>query len=168
MPVAISVTADGESPIMALLEHLVGYDKKAMFDEIGAYGVSSSEHRFINQSDVDGNPWKQSWRAKLQGRRTKDGVASSGETGRDTGQLLSGLHHNVLANGVEWGSDKEYSIPFHFGAHIVPKTAQYLVFNVGGNWRKVKEVTNPPRSFLGINNDDDESILNIIGRHLSG
>ncbi|KKW81542.1 virion morphogenesis protein [Acinetobacter sp. AG1] len=158
MPVAISVTADGESPIIALLEHLIGYDKKAMFDEIGAYGVSSSEHRFINQSDVDGNPWKQSWRAKLQG----------GETGRDTGQLLSGLHHNVLANGVEWGSDKEYSIRFHFGAHIVPKTAQYLVFNVGGNWRKVKEVTNPPRSFLGINKEDDESILNIIGRHLSG
>lgn len=158
MPVAISVTADGESPIMALLEHLVGYDKKAMFDEIGAYGVSSSDQRFLNQSDVDGNPWKQSWRAKLQG----------GETGRDTGQLLSGLHHNVLANGVEWGSDKEYSIPFHFGAHIVPKTAQYLVFNVGGNWRKVKEVTNTPRSFLGINNEDDESILNIIGRHLSG
>lgn len=158
MPVAISVTADGESPIMALLEHLVGYDKKAMFDEIGAYGVSSSDQRFLNQSDVDGNPWKQSWRAKLQG----------GETGRDTGQLLSGLHHNVLANGVEWGSDKEYSIPFHFGARIVPKTAQYLVFNVGGNWRKVKEVTNPPRSFLGINNEDDESILNIIGRHLSG
>lgn len=158
MPVAISVTADGESSIMALLEHLIGYDKQAMFDEIGAYGVSSSEQRFLNQSDVDGNPWKQSWRAKLQG----------GETGRDTGQLLSGLHHNVLANGVEWGSDKEYSIPFHFGAHIVPKTAQYLVFNVSGNWRKVKEVTNPPRSFLGINNEDDESILNIIGRHLSG
>ena len=158
MAVAISVTADGESSIMALLEHLIGYDKQAMFDEIGAYGVSSSEQRFLNQSDVDGNPWKQSWRAKLQG----------GETGRDTGQLLSGLHHNVLANGVEWGSDKEYSIPFHFGAHIVPKTAQYLVFNVGGNWRKVKEVTNPPRSFLGINNEDDESILNIIGRHLSG
>ena len=158
MPIAISVTADGQSPIMALLEHLVGYDKKAMFDEIGAYGVSSSEHRFLNQSDVNGNPWKQSWRARLQG----------GETGRDTGQLLSGLHHNVLANGVEWGSDKQYSIPFHFGAHILPKTGQYLVFNVAGNWRKVKEVNNPPRTFLGINSEDDESILNIIGRHISG
>jgi hypothetical protein len=77
MPVAISVTADGESPIMALLEHLVGYDKKAMFDEIGAYGVSSSEQRFLNQSDVDGNPWKQSWRAK---------ATEGGETGRDTGR----------------------------------------------------------------------------------
>jgi len=158
MPIAISLQADGESAIIKVFERLLGYDKKAMFDEIGAYGVSSSEQRFLEQSDVNGNPWKQSWRARLQG----------GETGRDTGQLLSSLHRNVLSNGVEWGSDKQYSIPFHFGAHIVPKTAQYLVFNVGGNWRKVKEVTNPPRPFLGINAEDDEEILNIIGRHLSG
>lgn len=157
MPIAISLQADGESAIIKVFEHLLGYDQKAMFDEIGAYGVSSSEQRFLEQSDVNGNPWKQSWRARLQG----------GETGRDTGQLLSSLHHNVLSNGVEWGSDKQYSIPFHFGAHIVPKTAQYLVFNVGGNWRKVKEVVNPPRPFLGINAEDDEEILNIIGRHLS-
>lgn len=158
MPFALTIKADGESAIVQLFDRLLGYDKQAMFDDIGAYGVSSSEQRFINQSDVNGNPWKQSWRARLQG----------GETGRDTGQLLSGLHHNVLPNGVEWGSDKQYSIPFHFGAHILPKTGQYLVFNVAGNWRKVKEVVNPPRSFLGINAEDDEEILNIIGRHLSG
>ena len=158
MPIAITVRADGESPIMALLEHLVGYDKKAMFDEIGAYGVSSTQMRFVDQSDVDGNPWKQSWRAKLQ----------NGQTLRDTGRLMNSMTHNVLINGVEWGTNVHYAAAMHFGAHIVPKTAQYLVFNVGGNWRKVKEVTNPPRSFLGINNEDDESILNIIGRHLSG
>lgn len=158
MPVAISVTADGESPIMALLEHLIGYDKQAMFDEIGAYGVSSTQIRFVDQSDVDGNPWKQSWRAKLQ----------NGQTLRDTGRLMNSMTHNVLNNGVEWGTNVDYAAALHYGAHIVPKTAQYLVFNVSGNWRKVKEVTNPPRSFLGINNEDDESILNIIGRHLSG
>lgn len=158
MPIAITVKADGESPIMALLERLVGYDKKAMFDEIGAYGVSSTQMRFVDQSDVDGNPWKQSWRAKLQ----------NGQTLRDTERLMNSMTHNVLNNGVEWGTNVHYAASMHFGAHIVPKTAQYLVFNVGGNWRKVKEVTNPPRSFLGMNNEDDESILNIIGRHLSG
>jgi hypothetical protein len=67
-----------------------------------------------------------------------------------------------------WSGDQIFIRLFIIWGHIVPKTAQYLVFNVGGNWRKVKEVTNPPRSFLGINNEDDESILNIIGRHLSG
>lgn len=158
MPIAITVTADGESPIMALLEHLVGYDKKAMFTEIGEYGVHSTQMRFLNQSDVDGNPWKQSWRAKLKGDKTL----------QNNGRLMSELHHNLIPNGVEWGSGLVYAAALQYGAHILPKTGQYLVFNVAGNWRKVKEVVNPPRTFLGINAEDDEEILNIIGRHLSG
>ncbi|MFG0589040.1 phage virion morphogenesis protein [Acinetobacter sp. YQ_14] len=157
MPFAISVKADGESAIIQLFDHLLGYDKQAMFDEIGAYGVSSTQLRFVEQSDVDGNPWKQSWRAKLQNRQTL----------RDTGRLMNSLTHNVIENGVEWGTNVEYAAAMHFGSHILPKTGQYLVFNVAGNWRKVKEVVNPPRTFLGINAEDDESILNIIGRHLS-
>lgn len=158
MPVAITIKAENESPVLKMFEHLIGYDKKAMFDEIGAYGVSSTQLRFVDQSDVDGNPWKQSWRAKLQ----------NGQTLRDKGLLMNSLTHNSFENGVEWGTNIEYAIPMHFGSHILPKTGQYLVFNVAGNWRKVKEVTNPPRSFLGINQDDDEEILDIIGRHLSG
>lgn len=158
MPFAISVKADGESAIIQLFDHLLGYDKKAMFDEIGAYGVSSTQLRFVEQSDVNGNPWKQSWRAKLQ----------KGQTLRDTGRLINSMTHNVIDNGVEWGTNVEYAAALQYGAHILPKTVQYLVFNVAGNWRKVKEVVNPPRTFLGINAEDDEEILNIIGRHLSG
>lgn len=158
MPIAITVKADGESPIMALMERLVGYDKKAMFDEIGAYGVSSTQMRFIDQSDVDGNPWKQSWRARLQ----------NGQTLRDTGRLMNSMTYNVVGDGVEWGTNVEYAATMHYGAMIYPKTAGYLVFQVAGNWRKVKKVEIEPRTFLGINNEDDESILNIIGRHIGG
>lgn len=158
MPFAISVKADGESAIMQLFDHLLGYDKQTMFTEIGEYGVSSTQMRFVNQSDVNGNPWKQSWRAKLKGDRTL----------QNNGHLMSELHHNLIPNGVEWGSGLVYAATMHYGAHILPKTGQYLVFNVAGNWRKVKEVNIPPRSFLGVNQEDDEEILNIIGRHLSG
>lgn len=158
MPFALTLKADDDSAIIQLFKHLLGYDKQAMFDDIGAYGVSSTQMRFIDQSGVDGNPWKQSWRAKLQ----------NGQTLRDTGRLMNSMTHNVIDNGVEWGTNVEYAAPLHYGARILPKTGQYLVFNVAGNWRKVKEVVNPPRSFLGINAEDDEEILNIIGRHLSG
>ncbi len=158
MPFAISVKADGESAIMQLFDHLLGYDKQAMFDEIGAYGVSSTQLRFVDQSDVDGNPWKQSWRAELQ----------NGQTLRDTGRLMNSLTHNVINNGVEWGTNVEYAVTMHYGVEIYPKTAGYLVFQVAGNWRKVKKVEIEPRTFLGINQEDDEEILNIIGRHLSG
>lgn len=178
MPIAISVTADGQSPIMALLEHLVGYDKKAMFDEIGAYGVSSTQKRFIDQSDVEGNPWKQSWRAKLQ----------NGQTLRDTGRLMNSMTHNVLNNGVEWGTDVVYAAIHNFGGTIKhePRVRQ-TYFKQGrdgtvGNKFVKKSKSNfmqetmgmaysvemPERSFLGINAEDDESILDIIGRHISG
>ena len=158
MAFSISIKADGESPIMAVMTKLAGFDKSAMFDEIGSELVTSTQLRFHDQHDVEGNPWKQSWRAKMQG----------GQTLRDTGRLMNSMTHNVLPNGVEVGTNVEYAHALHFGAHILPKTAQYLVFNVLGNWRKVKEVNIEARPFLGINADDERMILDIIEEHILG
>lgn len=158
MAFSISIKADGESPIMAVLTKLAGFDKSAMFDEIGSELVTSTQLRFHDQHDVEGNPWKQSWRAKMQG----------GQTLRDTGRLMNSMTHNVLPNGVEVGTNVEYAHALHFGANILPKTAQYLVFNVLGNWRKVKEVNIEARPFLGINADDERMILDIIEEHILG
>lgn len=158
MAFSISIKADGESPIMAVLTKLAGFDKSAMFDEIGSELVTSTQFRFHDQHDVEGNPWKQSWRVKMQG----------GQTLRDTGRLMNSLTHNVMENGVEVGTDFAYAHVLHFGAHILPKTAQYLVFNVAGNWRKVKEVNIEARPFLGINAEDERMILDIIEEHILG
>lgn len=158
MAAFISIKADGESVVMQVLQQFADFDKRKdeMFTEIGGYGVSSSQMRFVNQNDVDGNPWKQSWRAQLQG----------GQTLRDTGRLMNGLNFQTLSNGVEWGSGEEYAAMMHFGGAILPKTAEYLTFNVAGNWRKVKSVEIPPRTYLGINSEDEENILDIIGRFI--
>ncbi len=158
MAVAITIRAENESVIMALLQKYAELEYAKVFDEIGDYGVSSTQMRFINQSDVEGNPWKQSWRASIQG----------GQTMRDTGRLMNSLTHNVIGNGVEWGTNIEYAAPLHFGAVIMPKTAEYLVFKVGTNWRKSKEVHIEPRSFLGLDHDDEESIINIVRRFIDG
>ena len=157
MAVAITIRAENESVIAELLQHYADLEYEKLFDEIGAYGVSSTQMRFIDQSDVDGNPWKMSWRASLQG----------GQTLRDTGRLMNSLTHNVIGTGVEWGTNVEYAAPLHFGAVIIPKTAEYLLFNVAGHWRKSKEVHNEARSFLGLNHDDEESIINIEGRFMN-
>lgn len=159
MAFSISIKADGESPIMAVLTKLTGFDKSAMFDGIGSYGVQSTQDRFQYQHDVEGNPWKQSWRSNMQGGNS---------AGRNIGDLVNGLNYQLRPNGVEWGANVEYAHVFHFGAHILPKTAQYLVFNVLGNWRKVKEVNIPARPFLGINADDERMILDIIEEHILG
>lgn len=154
MAFAITIQADS-SPIEAVLNQLGNFDayKGDLFTEIGGHGVASTQARFMNERDLNGNPWKISWRARLQG----------GQTGRDTGDLMNELHYNLRPNGVEWGSNKIYAHVFHYGAHITPKNGQYITFAVGGQFRKVKEVNIPSRTFLGIDAEDEASIPNIVG-----
>lgn len=149
---AMNIKFDDDSPITALLHRLAHFDQSKLYDEMGAGLVDSVQNRFVTGTDVDGNPWKMSWRAQLQ----------NGQTLRDTGRLMNSYTHNVLPNGVEVGTDVEYAAPLHYGAEIVPKTAGYLLFNVAGNYRKVKQVTLPPRTQLGVNADDEAMLLDVV------
>lgn len=154
MAFAITIQADS-SPIEAVLKQLGSFDslKDQLFDEIGAGLVDSVQHRFLTGTDVDGNPWKISWRARMQG----------GETLRDTGRLMNSYTYNVLSSGVEVGTDVAYAPHLHYGATILPKNGQYITFAVGGQYRKVKQSVLPPRTQLGINAEDEVMILDIVG-----
>ncbi|MCX0332166.1 phage virion morphogenesis protein [Acinetobacter radioresistens] len=154
MAFAITIQADS-SPIEAVLKQLGNFDslKDRLFDEIGAGLVDSVQHRFLTGTDVDGNPWKVSWRARMQG----------GETLRDTGRLMNSYTHNVLSNGVEVGTDVAYAPHLHYGATILPKNGQYITFAVGGQYRKVKQSIIPPRTQLGIDAEDEVMVLDIVG-----
>jgi len=154
MAFAITIQADS-SPIEAIFARLNQFDadKSKMFNDIGDDMLHATRERFRHQRDVDGNPWKVSWRARLQG----------GETGRDRANLLNGMSYNVLNNGVEWGANQTYAHVFHYGAHITPKNGQYITFAVAGQYRKVKEVNIPSRTFLGINSEDEATVLDIVG-----
>ena len=154
MAFAITIQADS-SPIEAVLNQLGNFDslKDRLFDEIGAGLVDSVQHRFLTGTDVDGNPWKVSWRARMQG----------GETLRDTGRLMNSYTHNVLSSGVEVGTDVAYAPHLHYGATILPKNGQYITFAVGGQYRKVKQSIIPPRTQLGMNAEDEVMVLDIVG-----
>lgn len=154
MAFAITIQADS-SPIEAVLKQLGSFDslKAQLFDEIGAGLVNSVQHRFLTGTDVDGNPWKISWRARMQG----------GETLRDTGRLMNSYTHNVLSSGVEVGTDVAYAPHLHYGATILPKNGQYITFAVGGQYRKVKQSILPPRTQLGLDAEDEAMVLDIVG-----
>lgn len=154
MAFAIIIQADS-SPIEAVLKQLGSFDslKAQLFDEIGAGLVNSIQHRFLTGTGVDGNPWKISWRARMQG----------GETLRDTGRLMNSYTHNVLSSGVEVGTDVAYAPHLHYGATILPKNGQYITFAVGGQYRKVKQSIIPPRTQLGLDAEDEVMVLDIVG-----
>ncbi len=154
MAFAITIQADS-SPIEAVLKQLGSFDslKSQLFDEIGAGLVDSVQHRFLTGTDVNGNPWKISWRARMQG----------GETLRDTGRLMNSYTHNVLSSGVEVGTDVAYAPHLHYGATILPKNGQYITFAVRGQYRKVKQSILPPRTQLGLDAEDEVMVLDIVG-----
>lgn len=154
MAFAITIQADS-SPIEAVLSQLGDFDslKSQLFDEIGSGLVNSIQHRFLTGTGVDGNPWKISWRARMQG----------GETLRDTGRLMNSYTHNVLSSGVEVGTDVAYAPHLHYGATILPKNGQYITFAVGGQYRKVKQSIIPPRTQLGLDAEDEVMVLDIVG-----
>src|SRR5690606_4720519 len=154
MAFTITIRADS-SPIEAVLNQLGNFDslKNQLFDEIGAGLVNSIQHRFLTGTGVDANPWKISWRAKLQG----------GETLRDSGRLMSSYTHNVLSSGVEVGTDVAYAPHLQYGATILPKNGQYITFAVGGQYRKVKQSILPPRTQLGLDAEDEVMVLDIVG-----
>lgn len=154
MAIAITITAES-SPLEAIFKTLGAYEREEskLFNELGSELLDQVQLRFMNGVGVDGNPWVQSWRVEMQG----------GQTLRDKGILMNSYTYNVLPNGVEVGTNVEYAAPLHFGALILPKNGAYITFNVGGQYRRVKQVVLPPRTQLGINPENEESLLNIVG-----
>ena len=72
-------------------------------------------------------------------------IEQNGQTLRDTGRLLASITWIALPDGVTWGTNVVYGPFMHYG---IPE------LNVEG------------REYLGMNDNDNASVLNIINRIL--
>ena len=158
MSIAVRIAIKQSSILEALVALSMDKDDKAaVLDEIGINLVENTRLRFSDQVTPEGEAWVQSLRAINQG----------GDTGRDTGRLLNSINHFVSGNSVEVGTNVAYAMPFHFGAHIEAKNSPWLKFQVpGGGWAQKASVDIPARPFLGISDEDEETVLDIISGFL--
>lgn len=134
------------------------------FDEIGSYMEASTIRRFETESGPGGSPWRKSRRAARQG----------GQTLTDSGRLRASITHNVLADGVEVGTNVVYAAIHQLGGRtpprtIRPKRKKALYFP--GAAHPVAKVnhpgsTIPARPFLGVDERDEAAITRIVARHL--
>ena len=106
----------------------------------GSEMVYQTEERFANQHDLQRQPWLPSQRA----------IRERGQTLRDTSRLLSSLTYVALPDGVTWGTNVVYARMMHYGG--LKSVFPHL-------WGDI-----PARPFLGMNEDDRASVLNIINR----
>ena len=70
-------------------------------------------------------------------------IKDQGKTLIDTGRLRASLTYVALPDGVKWGTNVAYAKDMHYGIRV----------------RRI-----PARPFLGMNDNDRASILNIINR----
>ena len=159
MSVAVRITTKRTGVLSALSQLALERDDKSdLLDQIGINLVENTRVRFGDQVSPDGVPWEPSLRAINEG----------GDTLRDKGVLLNSFTHRQLTDSVEWGTNVPYALPLHFGATIQAVNGPYLKFKVpGGGWAQKAEVTIPARPFLGMDSDDEQLVVDIIGAFLN-
>jgi len=141
-------------------------DPAAMLDAIGKMLISRTQFRFRDQRGPNGQPWKPSLRARLEG----------GQTLVDGGDLRRSITRQVTGNTLLVGTNVKYAAIHQFGGVIRAKTPRGLVFRLGargvrgapttGLFRRKQSVTMPARPFLGIDAGDRAEIQRIATDHL--
>jgi phage virion morphogenesis protein len=147
------VTLTGYDETLAELDGIAARaaNPRAMWDQIGASLVASTQRRFEDGSAPDGSPWPPSIRA----------LATGGKTLIDSARLFQSITHEASDTGVAVGTNVLYAAIHQLGGTIAAKDAPYLKFKIGDRWASKKSVTIPARPFLGLDDDDEREIVRI-------
>lgn len=151
MAITMTITTAGDGRWRAALAEAArrGEDMTPLMDAIGMGLEASTVERFNETSRApDGTPWKPSIAAD-EGRRTLV----------QRGHLRDSITHRAGPRSVRVGTNVLYAAVHQLGAVIRAKTARGLVFRIGREWRRVREVRIPARPFLGVSAEDEEMIL---------
>lgn len=150
----IRTQIEGQDVLLAAMHKISSPQLRGeIMAEISEYGVSSTQQRFIDEVDPEGNPWIQSARAKSEG----------GQTLSDTRRLFQSIDSDSSPDYAAWGSNVIYAAMMNFGGVIKPKgDNKYLTFKIGGHFVRVEKVEIAARPYLGVNDEDRTEILSIV------
>lgn len=126
--------------------------------EIGEHEVPATQDRIVAQKSPDGTDWPAlspayaRWkRSYFEGRIKKRGAkaAAGGYKGNKMlileGALVRGIHYQVSADDVRWGTSEVYGAALHWGR---------------------PEINLPARHWLGLPKEDAAWILDLVARHI--
>ncbi|MBO6789518.1 MAG: phage virion morphogenesis protein [Dinoroseobacter sp.] len=134
-------------------------DLTPLMDNIGALLEQSARTR-IESTNVgpDGSPWPQSMRA----------VEDGGRTLFESGRLAASLTHEADRREARIGSNLIYAGVHQSGATITPTSGRALQFQLpNGEFVTVGKVTIPARPYLGISEEDELEIGELVSDFVS-
>lgn len=131
----------------------LGAKRRELMEGIGEVLISSTQKRFQDEKDPEGQPWK----------KTRRG----GKVLSDTKRLERSIDSAATLDSVMVGSNLKYARIHQKGGTIRPKNKKFLRFP-GSDGQDVftKEVTIPARPYLGINDEDKKEVAAFIGDYL--
>ena len=167
MPVRIQarIQDDGaDTQLARLATRLI--DRQPAMDEIGGELQASTFQRFRDQRGPDGQAWEPLSFATWLGRagrkaKKKDGTfrkaavrrLNGAKILRDTGELFNSINFEATPSRISVGTNKKYA----------------RIQQLGGEaGRRDSRVTIPARPFLGISEDDQRTVAEILSAHLGG
>jgi phage virion morphogenesis protein len=158
--VTIKVTVR-DAEVKAALGRLAAADGKLIpmaLKNIGELLIKSTRERFDQERAPDGKRWAPLDPEYAKGKRSKKILQESGMQGG----LLGTIVYRVMGRLLEIGTNKVYGAIHQFGGVIVPRSADRLVFRIGGRLVFARKVTIPARPFLGISAADREAIVALV------
>lgn len=121
---------------------------------IGTGLVTNVSRRFRTGMDPFGNPWPELNAAYEAGKRNQFIL-------QESGRLVESINRDVVGHELAVGSNVVYAAIHQFGGTIRAKRGPYLVFRIGGQTIKAREVFIPARPYLGIGDEDEDTILDV-------
>lgn len=129
---------------------LASVDPSDLMTNIGAIGESQTRRRITDEKTApDGTPWPPN----------RAGTSILLKTGE---HLLGSVAFVASTDEVEWGASWEWAHVHQDGMVIKPKDAKRLAFVIGNQQIFARQVTIPPRPFVGISDDNREEISDIV------
>lgn len=134
-------------------------DMTDLMDKIGRRLVSDTDRRFETETAPDGKPWKPSHRA----------IETGGQTLTDKETLRDSISHQAGPRSVAIGTNLIYAAVHQAGAEIRPKATKALRFRLpNGAWVSVGKVTIPARPFIGLSDEGEAAIDELVINWLDG
>ena len=124
---------------------------------IGTGLARNTRQRFDLGVAPDGQPWQALHPAYEAGKRGPGILRESGMRGG----LQGSITFDVSGAELAVGTNRIYGAIHQFGGTIRPRRGPYLVFRLAGALVRARQVTIPARPYLGIGEEDEETVLEV-------
>ncbi len=153
--IKVKVTGD-KRRLMKRLKLFTDVDIRGINKAIGEGIRTSTVERFRTEKGPDGKKWRTSIRARNEG----------GKTLTDTSKLRTSIRTKASMDGFAVGTNDIRAATLQFGDErtIRPRRGPVLRFKIDGKWISAKQVHIKivGRPFLGISEEDDKEIKNVL------